>query len=109
MGFGKYFAGGLALYDRCVYSCLHKPTKGNTMNTMTAEKEITFTLFYRNNRKPGMIDIKQATAAVADLALTEGWEFKTWTVDRFGRNILASARKPSYTWEAVAHRAGIEL
>jgi len=56
-----------------------------------------------------MIDIKQATAAVADLALTEGWEFKTWTVDCFGRNILASARKPSYTWEAVAHRAGIEL
>ncbi len=33
MGFGKYFAGGLALCVRCVYSCLHKPTKGNTMNT----------------------------------------------------------------------------
>ena len=79
------------------------------MTTITAEKEITFTLFYRNNRKPEMIDIEQATAAVADLALTEGWEFKTWTVDRFGRDILASARKPSYTWKAAAHRAGIEL
>jgi len=79
------------------------------MNTITAEKEITFTLFYRNARKAGMVSIEEATAAVAKLATEEGWEFKTWTVDRFGRDILASARKPAYAWEAVANRAGIEL
>jgi hypothetical protein len=79
------------------------------MNTITAEKEITFTLFYRKARKPGMISAEEATAAVSDLARKEGWEFKTWTVDRFGRDILASARKPAYAWEAVANRAGIEL
>jgi 3-isopropylmalate dehydratase small subunit len=79
------------------------------VNTITAEKEITFTLFYRNARNAGMMSTEEATAAVAQLAREEGWELKTWTVDRFGRDILASARKPAYAWVAVANRAGIQI
>jgi hypothetical protein len=75
--------------------------------TITAEKEITFNLFFRNARKAGTVSIETATAAVEQLARNEGWEFKFWTVDRFGRDIYASARKPAYAWEAVANRAGI--
>ena len=79
------------------------------MTTITADKEITFALFYRKARKAGMISIEDATAKVERLAREEGWEFKTYTTDRFGRYILTSARKPAYGWEAVANRAGIAL
>jgi len=79
------------------------------MNTITAEKEITFTLFYRKARKPGMISAEEATAAVERLSREEGWEFRSYVVDNSGRYVLASARKPAYAWEAVANRAGIEL
>jgi hypothetical protein len=79
------------------------------MNTNTADKEITFSLFYRKARKPGMISIEEATAQVERLSREEGWEFKTYNMDRFGRWVLTSARKPAFGWEAVANRAGIAL
>ena len=79
------------------------------MNTITADKEITFKLFYRKNRKPGMVDVNTAIAAVEKLARQEGWEFAMWDLEESGRWIFKSARKPAFAWAAVANRAGIEV
>ena len=79
------------------------------MNTTTETKEITFKLFYRKAWKPGMVSVEEATATVAAFARKEGWAFKFMTVDRFGRLIYASSRKPAYAWEDVATRAGLTI
>jgi hypothetical protein len=70
------------------------------MNTITAEKEITFTLFYRNTA-PGM-SASTGTPQQSQSSPAKG--LKTWTVDRFGRDIYASSAR-HYAWEAVTHRA----
>ena len=79
------------------------------MNTMTADKEITFKLFYRKNRPAYGISVEEALYKLQILAVTEGWSFYTSYVDNSGRHIIGSARKPAYQWQAIAERAGINI